>query len=66
MIVPEWFRLVLFMVAPVVPIWSDFFAKSTDYSVRGLAMPGLQSITAAVSVLLARTRSRQPEPAPNP
>ena len=64
MIVPEWFKLTCYMLAPVVPVWSDFFAKSTDYTLRGLAMPILASITAGVSVLLARTRTKQEPPPP--
>ena len=63
MIVPEWFRLILYMLLPVLPVWADFMAKSTDYSFRGLAMPIISSLTSACAVLLARTRSRGEPPA---
>jgi len=65
MTVPEWFKLSLYMIAPVVPIWSDFFAKSNDFTFRGLMMPALSSLTSAVAVLLARTKARSEQQSNN-
>lgn len=58
MTLPEWSRLGLYVVVGVCPVWIDFFTKSTDYSLRGLAMPTLSSILTAATVMLARTRSQ--------
>lgn len=54
-------RLWLYIGASVTPIWLDFFKLSTDYSLRGLAMPIFASVNAAIIVTLARTASREPE-----
>lgn len=62
MIVPDWMRLVFYIVVIIVPIWQDFFTKSTDYSLRGLAMPTLASVGAAAAVILARTKSKNETP----
>lgn len=48
-------RLVLYICMGVFPIWQEFFTKSTDYSLRGLAMPILASLTTAVTITLAKT-----------
>lgn len=57
MTLPEWFRLLLYIAIGVLPVWIDFFTKSTDYSLRGLAMPVLSSLLTACTVALARTKS---------
>lgn len=62
MIIPEWSRLMLYIGVAVLPVWIDFFTKSTDYSLRGLAMPTLSSLLTAATVALARTRSRNEPP----
>lgn len=48
-------RLILYIAMAILPVWIDFFKVSTDYSVRGLAMPILTSVNAAVIVTLAKT-----------
>lgn len=48
-------RLVLYIFMSILPIWIDFFKISTDYSFRGLMMPVLTSLNAAVIVTLAKT-----------
>ena len=58
MIVPSWFRLALYVAAAMLPIWADYFAKSADYSLRGLIMPALAAAYQAVLVVLARTRAK--------
>lgn len=58
MIVPDWFRLLLYMAMAACPVWQDFFTKSTDYSVRGLAMPIIATFAAILPVALARTKGR--------
>lgn len=59
----------------VVPIWIDFYKMSTDFSFRGLMIPILSSIGAAVTIALARTKSTSvddpsddanPQPTPPP
>lgn len=55
-------RLWLYIAMAILPVWIDFFKLSTDYTLRGLAMPILTSINAAVVVALART---SPRPAPD-
>lgn len=55
MIVSQAFRLWLYVAMAVLPIWVDFFKMSTDYSFRGLMMPVLMSLNAAVVVALAKT-----------
>jgi len=57
MIIPEFIRLLLYIAVAVLPVWIDFFTKSTDYSLRGLMMPILSSILTAATVTLARTKS---------
>lgn len=54
-------RLMLYIAMAILPVWIDFFKISTDYSLRGLAMPILASINAAVIVALARTAPRGPK-----
>lgn len=66
MIISEWTRLVLYILMGVLPVWIDFFTKSTDYSLRGLAMPILSSLLTAVTVTLARTHSKNEQPSQNP
>ncbi len=58
MIVNDWFRLFLYIAAMVIPIWTKFFTTSTDYTMRGLMIPALESVLAAVVVMLARTKGR--------
>lgn len=60
MFVSERTRLLLYILMAVLPVWIDFFTKSTDYSIRGLAMPILVSINQAVIVTLAKTALRSP------
>lgn len=54
-LISDSFRLLLYICMGILPIWQDFFTKSTDYSLRGLAMPILSSLTAAVTITLAKT-----------
>lgn len=56
---PPWARLILYIAMAILPVWIDFFKISTDYSLRGLAMPILTSINAAVIVALARTAPKE-------
>lgn len=58
--VSEGVRLALYIAMAMLPIWIDFFTKSTDYTLRGLMMPILSSINAAVIVTLAKTSLRKP------
>lgn len=58
MIVPDFVRLGLYIAIAVLPVWIDFFTKSTDYTLRGLAMPTLSSLLTAATVILARTKSK--------
>ena len=62
--IQPWARLTLYISMVVVPIWIDFFKLSTDYSLRGLMMPILSSLLAAITVTLARTTSIGPEDRP--
>lgn len=64
MILPEWSRLLLYVAIAVLPIWIDFFTKSTDYSLRGLAMPALSTLLTACTIILARTKSSIPDETP--
>lgn len=69
-------RLWLYIAMAILPVWIDFFKLSTDYTLRGLAMPILSSLNVAVIVALAKTspppgeakdRPADPEPpAQNP
>ena len=59
-------RLWLYIGMAVTPVWIDFFKLSTDYSLRGLAMPFLTSVNAAIVVMLARTRSKDSNEPPTP
>lgn len=59
MTLSPWARLVLYICMAILPVWIDFFKISTDYSLRGLAMPILTSINAAVIVALARTAPKE-------
>lgn len=61
MILPEWVRLLCYIAIAVLPVWIDFFTKSTDYTLRGLAMPTLSSLLTAFTVILARTKSSIPD-----
>lgn len=62
MIIPDGLRLFLYMVMGVLPIWADFFVKSTDYSFRGLMMPIIASASAAVAIALAKTSAKMDHP----
>lgn len=64
MTLPAWARLILYIAMAILPVWIDFFKISTDYSLRGLAMPILTSINAAVIVTLARTAPKEEQPQP--
>lgn len=67
MILPEWARFLLYVTVAVLPVWIDFFVKSTDYSLRGLMMPILSSLLTAATVALARSKSPEHEtPIPTP
>jgi hypothetical protein len=57
MIVPPSIRLVLLVLAGVIPRWQAFFTTSTDYSLRGLAMPLIDSLGIACVIIIARTRN---------
>lgn len=57
MIISPGARLFLLVLAGVVPRWQLFFTTSTDYSLRGLAMPMIDSIGIACVVIIARTRN---------
>lgn len=62
--IPPWARLMLYMAMSAIPFWIDFFKLSTDYTLRGLAMPILSSLLAMVTVALARTTSIGPADEP--
>lgn len=67
MMLPETCRLLLYISVAVLPVWIDFFVKSTDYSLRGLMMPVLSSLLTAATVTLARTKSpSEPNSTPSP
>lgn len=55
-------RLLLYIAVGIIPVWIDFFTKSTDYTLRGLMMPTLSSLLIACTVTLARTRSSEIDP----
>lgn len=57
MIVAPWLRLVFLILAGVLPRWQLFFSTSSDYSMRGLAMPFVDSLGIAVVIVIARTRN---------
>lgn len=59
MIISDAARLILYMLMGIFPIWSDFLAKSSDYSARGLAMPILASLSTAVAIALAKTSTKK-------
>lgn len=48
-------RLLLYIFMSILPVWIDFFKLSTDYTFRGIMMPILVSLNAAVIVALAKT-----------
>lgn len=50
-------RLILLVLAGIVPRWQLFFTTSTDYSLRGLAMPAIDSVGIACVIIIARTRN---------
>lgn len=62
MIIPDGYRLLLYIFMGVIPVWIDFFTKSTDYTLRGLAMPVLSSLLTAVTITLAKTSSKTQPP----
>lgn len=64
MIVPIGFRLAMYILVGILPVWIEFFTKSADYSLRGLAMPALSSLLTGCTIVLARTRSKEPEQPP--
>ena len=51
---PGW-RLFLYVMMSILPVWVDFFKNSQDFSFRGLMNPLLNSMYAAVVVTLAKT-----------
>ncbi len=55
MIISQAARLWLYIAMAILPIWLDFFKMSTDFSLRGMAMPVIASVNAAVIVALAKT-----------
>jgi hypothetical protein len=57
MTIPAWSRLLLFILAGIVPVWAEFVATSQDWSPRGLLKPVLASVSVAVAVTLARTKN---------
>ena len=50
-------RLLLLVAAGILPVWKGFFTTSTDYSLRGLAMPILDALGIAAVIIIARTRN---------
>lgn len=63
-IIPDTFRLCLYIAMGVLPIWQDFFTKSTDYTFRGLAMPIISSLMAIVTITLAKTSTKRDQQKP--
>ncbi len=57
-------RLALYVAVVVLPIWQEFFTKSADFSLRGLAMPIISSLSAAAAVTLAKTSAKRPTEPP--
>lgn len=55
MIISQFARLWLYIGMSILPVWLDFFKLSTDYTLRGMAMPILTSLNAAIIVVLAKT-----------
>lgn len=66
MIVPPWLRLLLLVLAGIIPRWQSFFTTSTDYSLRGLAMPIIDSVGIACVIIIARTRNPLVDGEPTP
>lgn len=64
MILPEWFRLCLYVFIAVIPMWLDWVLNKWDLSVRGLLIPILGSLLTGATVLLARTKSDESPPPP--
>ena len=62
MIISDAWRLVLYILMGILPVWSDFVAKSSDYTLRGLAMPILASLSTAVAIALAKTSTKKDTP----
>lgn len=62
MTIPDSYRLVLYILMGVLPIWADYFAKSVDYSFRGLMMPLLASASSATAITLAKTSAKMDHP----
>jgi hypothetical protein len=58
-LVSERLRLSLYILMSILPVWQDFFTKSLDFTLRGLAMPIISSMMSAVTVMLARTTARK-------
>lgn len=63
MIISDGWRLLLYVLMGIFPVWQDFFTRSTDYTVRGLAMPILASASSAVAIALAKTSTKKETPA---
>ncbi len=58
MIISDGWRLILYMLASMLPVWMDWLAKSQDMSLRGMMGPALSSFYAAIIVALAKTSAK--------
>lgn len=57
MIISPGLRLLLLVLAGILPTWQKFFSLSSDFTLRGLAAPILESATVACVIVIARTRN---------
>lgn len=57
MIISPAARLTLLILNGILPVWTAFFLTSTDYTFRGMMIPILASTSAAISIVIARTKS---------
>ncbi len=64
MTISDGWRLVLYMLASMFPVWLDWLAKSQDLSLRGMLTPIMSSLYAAIIVALAKTSAKMDHPSP--
>lgn len=57
MMISPFMRLLLLVLAGILPVWQRFFTTSTDYTLRGLAMPIIDSLGVGCVIVIARTRN---------
>ena len=57
MIISPAARLTLLVLNGILPVWTAFFLTSTDYTFRGMMIPILSSASAAIAIVIARTKS---------